>query len=125
VAACEKDGMAFLPYFPLASGVLTGKYKRGAEFAEGTRLAAMKDYFGHFGSDENLQKVEALESLAKDSGHTLLELAFGWLATQPCVASVIAGATRPEQIQANAAAMGWRLSKAELARVDAIAAPPA
>ena len=125
VAACEKQGVGFLPYFPLASGVLTGKYTRGAEFAQGTRLAAMGDYFGHFGSDENLQKAEALDAFARDCGHSLLELAFGWLASQPCVGSIIAGATRPDQVHANAAAMSWRLSQAELARVDGIVAPPA
>jgi len=124
VPICEKQGVGFLPYFPLASGVLTGKYKRGSAFGEGTRLATMGDYFGHFGSDENLAKVEALASFAEERGHSLLELAFGWLASQPCVASVIAGATRPDQIQANANAMGWRLTDSERARVDEIVTPP-
>jgi aryl-alcohol dehydrogenase-like predicted oxidoreductase len=119
VPACEKQGIGFLPYFPLASGVLTGKYRRGADFEEGTRLATL-DYFTHFGSDENLTLAEKLGKFAAERGRTLLELAFGFLASQPCVASIIAGATRADQIEANAAAMGWRLSAEELGRVDDI-----
>ena len=122
VPLCEKLGVGFLPYFPLASGVLTGKYRRGADFGEGTRLATL-EYFQSFGSDENLAVVEGLASYAEECGHTLLELAFGWLASQPSVASVIAGATRPEQIAANAGAMGWRLDEAQKARVDALTSP--
>jgi aryl-alcohol dehydrogenase-like predicted oxidoreductase len=120
---CERKGIGFLPYFPLASGVLTGKYRRGEAFGEGTRLATL-DFFGHFGSEENLAIVERLDAYAQSKGRSILELALGWLASQPSVASVIAGATRPEQIEANAGAMGWRLSEAERAEVDAIVAPP-
>jgi aryl-alcohol dehydrogenase-like predicted oxidoreductase len=119
VPFCEREGIGFLPYFPLASGVLTGKYRRGSAFAEDSRLATL-DYFQHFGSDENLAVAEALETFAKERGHSLLDLALGWLASQPCVGSVIAGATRPDQVRANAEAIGWRLDAGERARVDAI-----
>lgn len=119
VPACAKAGISFLPYFPLASGVLTGKYKLGEAFAEGSRLAAL-DYFKQFGSEENLRMAERLSGFAADHGRSLLELAFGWLASQPVVASVIAGASRPEQVHQNAKAMGWRLTEAELAEVDAL-----
>ena len=124
VPAAEKGGLHVLPYFPLASGMLTGKYRRGEGFAEGTRLAVMNDYFGAIASEQNFDKVEALTSFAEEAGHDILELAIGWLASQTCVASVIAGATSPEQVRTNVAASGWRLSATELARVDAILASP-
>ena len=124
VPAAEKGGLCVLPYFPLASGMLTGKYRRGEGFADGTRLAVMNDYFGAIASEQNFDKVEALTSFAEEAGHDILELAIGWLASQTCVASVIAGATSPEQVRTNVAASGWRLSATELARVDAILASP-
>ena len=124
VPAAEKGGLCVLPYFPLASGMLTGKYRRGEGFAEGTRLAVMNDYFGAIASEQNFDKVEALTSFAEEAGHDILELAIGWLASPTCVASVIAGATSPEQVRTNVAASGWRLSATELARVDAILASP-
>lgn len=120
VPAAEKAGVSVLPYFPLASGMLTGKYQRGEGFAEGTRLAVMSDYFGAIASEQNFDKVEALTAFAEEAGHGILELAIGWLASQPCVASVIAGATSPEQVHANVAACGWRLDAAQLATVDGI-----
>ncbi len=121
IPACDELGLGQLPYFPLASGVLTGKYRRGESFAADSRLATMS-YFEHFGSDENLAKADALAEFARERGHELLELAFGWLATQPSVGSVIAGATRPDQVRANAAAAGWGLDADELAQVDRILA---
>ena len=121
VPACLRHGIGVLPYFPLASGVLTGKYRRGQGFGQGTRLATM-DYFKHFGSDANLARAEALAAFAQGRGRSLLELAIGWLASQPCVASVIAGATSPEQVRANAAASGWRLGAEELAGVERVLA---
>lgn len=112
--ACRQFGLGLLPYFPLASGLLTGKYQRGKAAPEGTRLAN----FGERGkaalSDQNFDVVEALDAFARDRGHTLLELALSWLASQPEVSSVIAGATRPEQVAANAQAVGWQLSKEEM-----------
>lgn len=119
VPHCETSGIGFLPYFPLASGVLTGKYRRGEDFGEGTRLAEL-DAFARFGSDRNLALTERLEAFARERGHDLLELALGWLASQPSVASVIAGATSPEQVRANAKAIGWALSESERTRVDEI-----
>jgi aryl-alcohol dehydrogenase-like predicted oxidoreductase len=121
VPLCEAQGIGFLPYFPLASGVLTGKYRRGEAFGEGTRLATL-DYFKHFGSEENLATAERLLAFAEGRGHNLLELALGWLASHACVSSVIAGATRPEQIRVNAEAIGWRLTPEERATVDSITA---
>jgi aryl-alcohol dehydrogenase-like predicted oxidoreductase len=123
IPACEKHQLGQLPYFPLASGLLTGKYRRGEKFAAGTRLATM-DYFKGIATDENFAKVDALERVARAHGRSLLELAMSWLAAQPSVASVIAGATTPEQVHANAAAASWKLKPAELAEIDrALAAP--
>jgi aryl-alcohol dehydrogenase-like predicted oxidoreductase len=119
--ACEKYDLAFIPYFPLASGVLTGKYRRGEAPPEGTRLANMPaERVGDSLSDATFDRVEALDAWARDHGHSLLELAMVWLLGKPRVASVIAGATKPEQIVANAAAAGWALPAGEIAEVDAI-----
>ncbi len=118
---CARTGMAFLPYFPLASGLLSGKYRAGEPAPEGTRLAAMGERAADQLSDERLATVAALESVARRGGHSVLDLAFGWLLSRPVVASVIAGATRPEQIAANAAAGQWRPGDDVLAEVDAIA----
>jgi aryl-alcohol dehydrogenase-like predicted oxidoreductase len=120
IPACEQHSLGQLPYFPLASGLLTGKYRRGEGFAPGTRLATVK-YFQGWASEENFAKIEALQAFAAQRGHTLLELAISWLASQPCVASVIAGATTPAQVRTNAAAANWKLSAEELAEVDRIA----
>jgi aryl-alcohol dehydrogenase-like predicted oxidoreductase len=116
---CERLGMAFLPYFPLASGVLTGKYRQGQPFPEGTRLSVGDK---RFATDENIAIAEKLIAFAEARGHSILELAISWLLARPAVASVIAGATKPEQVKANVAAHDWRLSAAELAEIDAIVA---
>ena len=108
--ACEHFGLGFLPFFPLASGLLTGKYKRGEPAPEGTRLAAWGAQGQAALNDRNLDRVEKLEAWATDKGHTLLELAFAWLLAHPAVSSVIAGATSPAQVLANAAAASWTLS---------------
>lgn len=119
--ACERLGLGLLPYFPLASGLLTGKYRRGEELPADTRLGRIPaERASRFLNDENFTKVEQLEKLAAGAGRSLLELAIGWLLSQPSVASVIAGATKPEQVQANAASGTWRLSEDELSAVDAI-----
>jgi len=120
IPACERHGLGQLPYFPLASGMLTGKYRRGEAFAAGTRLATFA-YFKGLATEENFTKVEALQTFAQKRGHTILELAVSWLAAHPCVVSVIAGATTPEQVHANAEAANWKLSAAELAEVDVLA----
>jgi aryl-alcohol dehydrogenase-like predicted oxidoreductase len=120
VPACARFNVGILPYFPLASGLLTGKYRRGQDAPEGTRLSA-----GAFGArmltDKNFDTVEKLEAFAQQRGHSLLELAMGWLASQPTVGSVIAGATKPEQVKANVEAGNWRLTAEEMAEVDALA----
>jgi aryl-alcohol dehydrogenase-like predicted oxidoreductase len=117
---CDRTHTAFLPYFPLASGLLTGKYSSAAA-PEGTRLAAWGEYAKAQLSDERLATVAALDALARNEGHTVLDLAFAWLLSRPSVASVIAGATKPEQVAANVAAGGWRLSSELLAQVHGIA----
>jgi aryl-alcohol dehydrogenase-like predicted oxidoreductase len=120
--ALEANGVGFLPYFPLASGLLTGKFRRDASAVPGTRLASQKSSADRFLTERNWDRVEALEAFCRERGHTLLELAFSWLASRSSVSSVIAGATRPEQIDANVAAAGWRLSEEDLAEVDRITA---
>jgi aryl-alcohol dehydrogenase-like predicted oxidoreductase len=121
--ACARDDLAFIPYFPLASGVLTGKYKRGEAPPAGTRLANMPaERREQALSDASMNRVEALDAWATARGHTLLELAFAWLAARPVVASVIAGATKPEQVDANAAAVEWTLTPEDLEEIDAVIA---
>lgn len=120
---CEREGLAFIPYFPLASGLLTGKYRRDRPAPAGTRISET-GRFADLLSERNLDVVEALIDFAGSRGHTILELAFSWLASHPVVASVIAGATKPEQVESNAAAVGWRLTDSDLAAIDAIAGSP-
>jgi len=119
--ACERNGIGFIPYFPLASGVLTGKYQRNEAPPDGTRLAGMPaERRDDALSDKVFDRVEALDTYAKDHGHTLLELAIAWLLARPTVTSVIAGATKPEQAHANAAAASWTLTDDNLREVDAV-----
>jgi aryl-alcohol dehydrogenase-like predicted oxidoreductase len=119
---CGKTGVAFLPYFPLASGLLTGKYRKGKPVPENTRLSTPR--FADRLTDDKLEIVERLIAFAQGRGHTILELAFSWLLRQPAVASVIAGATRPEQIAANVGAAGWTLSEADLVDLQSIIGKP-
>ncbi len=109
---CRELGVSYIPYFPLASGLLTGKYRRGEAAPEGTRLA------GREIEEERFDRVEACAAFAEERGHSLHELAICSLASTPGVGSIIAGATRPEQVRANAAAASWRLEAADL---DALA----
>jgi aryl-alcohol dehydrogenase-like predicted oxidoreductase len=127
--ALEKDrlpimrehGLDLLPYFPLASGMLTGKYKQNAPLPAGTRLARNPPRHADlFINARNWRIVEALEAFVAKRGHTLLELAMSWLASRPYIPSVIAGATKPEQVEQNIAAVGWTLSAADLAEIDRI-----
>jgi aryl-alcohol dehydrogenase-like predicted oxidoreductase len=114
--ACGKLGLSFMPYFPLASGLLTGKYRKGQPPPPGTRLAGRGE---ELMNDERLDLVERLMSFAEQRGHTILELSVSWLASQPEIATVIAGATSPEQVRANAEAVeAWRLSADEFAEID-------
>jgi aryl-alcohol dehydrogenase-like predicted oxidoreductase len=121
LAECERLRLALVPYYPLASGLLTGKYRRGQPAPAGTRLAMNPGWNERFLTDPNAARAEALAAFAESRGHTLLELAFSWLLRHRAVASVIAGATSPEQVRANVAAPGWKLTAEDLARVDAIA----
>ena len=121
LAECERLGLAFLPYFPLASGLLSGKYRAGEPPPEGTRLASMGDRAASQLTDERLARVAALDELARRHDHSVLDLAFGWLLSRPAVASVIAGATTPEQVAANVAAGRWRPGADVLAEVDEVA----
>ena len=118
--ACDHFGLGMLPFFPLASGLLTGKYKRGEAAPEGTRMAAWGARAQAAMSDQAFDKVEALESYANERGHTLLELAFGWLLGHGAVSSVIAGATRIEQVKDNAGAAAWKLTPDEVSEVTAL-----
>ncbi len=116
--AVEAFGLGFLPYFPLASGLLTGKYERGKPAPAGTRFAASQGLADRYLTDRNVAIVEKLKAFCAERGHTMLELAFSWLAARPCISSVIAGATHPEQIEQNVAAVSWKLSAEELAEID-------
>ena len=118
VPAAKHFGIGILPYFPLASGLLTGKYQRGEAAPQGTRLAAWGERGAAALSEQNFAIVEKLTDFARDSGHSLLELAMSWLATKPYISSVIAGATSPSQVEQNAAAASWRLSDEEMAIVN-------
>jgi aryl-alcohol dehydrogenase-like predicted oxidoreductase len=121
--ACERHRLAMLPYFPLASGLLTGKYTRGEAPPPGTRLSLMPaERVDRVLNERNFDLVERLTAWADGRGHTILELAFAWLSAQPAMGPVIAGATSPEQVRANVVAGQWELSADELAAVDAILA---
>lgn len=122
--AVERAGIAFLPYFPLANGLLTGKYRRGQARPEGARLSE-GERADRVLTDQNLQVVEELIRFADARGHTILDLAFSWLLAHTAVASVIAGATSPEQIRGNTAAAGWLLSGNDLTEIDRIVRPTA
>ncbi len=114
--ACERLAMAFLPYFPLASGLLTGKYEPGKAPPANSRLSLQ--WTSRFTTEKNVRIAEALKAFAASRGHTLLELAMSWLAARPQVASVIAGATSPEQVRANATAVNWAFPPEELVEID-------
>jgi aryl-alcohol dehydrogenase-like predicted oxidoreductase len=113
---CERLGLGFLPYFPLASGLLTGKYRRGEERPQGTRLSGRDEVF----TEETFDQLEALERYAGEQGVSMLHVAIGGLLAQPAVSSVIAGATKPEQVRANVAAAEWEPSPADVAAVDSL-----
>jgi aryl-alcohol dehydrogenase-like predicted oxidoreductase len=122
VPMMEEFGLGMLPFFPLASGLLTGKYKRD-DMPEGARLTDNPKFANRgYVNPANFDKVEKLEAYAKDHGRSLLELAFGWLASQSVTSSVIAGATKPEQIQSNVTAAGWAMTSDELADIDGLVA---
>ena len=113
---CTAFNIGMIPYYPLASGFLTGKYKRGEALPDGTRLAGMPDgpYRNRFLNEGNFEVLEILEDFAQQRGHTVLELAIAWLNSQPQVTSVISGATKAEQVEQNAQAADWTLSESDL-----------
>jgi aryl-alcohol dehydrogenase-like predicted oxidoreductase len=119
LAECERQGIAFLPFFPLKSGLLTGKYRKGQPIPEGTRVAKYERYHQLL-TEDNLEKVERLIDYAESRGHTILELAISWLLAHRVIASVIAGASSAQQVRANAGAAGWRLGTAELEEIDVL-----
>jgi aryl-alcohol dehydrogenase-like predicted oxidoreductase len=118
--AAQEYKLGLLPFFPLASGLLTGKYKRGTAAPEDTRFAKLPALRDRYVTPRNEDIVEKLQAFAEKRGHSLLELAFSWLASRPQVSSVIAGATRVEQIEQNVKAIDWTLSADELAEIDRI-----
>lgn len=120
VPACKEFGVGILPYFPLASGFLTGKYRKGAEPPKGSRLALMQRMASEWMTEANFATLGRLDEFANSRGHGLLDLAVGWLASQPQVSSVICGATTPEQVSDNVKAGAWKLSAEELTEVDKI-----
>jgi aryl-alcohol dehydrogenase-like predicted oxidoreductase len=119
LAECEREGLGFLPFFPLMSGLLTGKYRKGKPIPQNTRVAKYERY-GKLLTEENLDKVEALTQFAESRGRTLLELAISWLLAHRVVASVIAGASSAEQVRNNAAAADWNLTPSDLYEVDSL-----
>ena len=119
--AARKLGWGLLPYFPLASGLLTGKYRRNVALPEGTRLAKTQRLADRYLTERNWLIAEKLGDFAGSRGRTMLELAFSWLLAQHPVASVIAGATKPDQLEQNVKAGGWRLSAEDLSEIDRIA----
>ena len=116
--ACRQFGLGILPFFPLASGFLTGKYRRGQEPAPGTRFAAMRRLADPMMTEANFAILDRLDEFARKHSHSLLELAIGWLATQPEISSVISGATSPDQVKQNVKAIDWHLTAEEMQEVD-------
>jgi aryl-alcohol dehydrogenase-like predicted oxidoreductase len=121
VPVIERSGLALVPYFPLASGLLTGKYRKDQPMPTGTRLSDPR-FSARFANEQNFDVVERLAAFCAERGRTILELAFGWLLARPFVASIIAGATAPEQVRQNADALGWQLTADDIATVDRITA---
>lgn len=117
VPACTHHQVGLVPYFPLASGLLTGKYQRNRPMPEGSRLANSPS-LAVVANDKNFERVEKLTRFAEECGHTLLELSLSWLAGQPSVSSVLVGATKPEQVKQNVAAISWELTSGNRIEID-------
>jgi aryl-alcohol dehydrogenase-like predicted oxidoreductase len=120
VPFCKAYNISIIPWFPLAGGFLTGKYRRGVPLPEGTRISRSPEIYKHLLTEQNFNILEKLETFAIDRGHSITELAFAWMLSHPWVSSVIAGVTRVEQLKANVAAAGWRLTSTEMAEIDRI-----
>ncbi len=123
IPAMQVHGLGLLPYYPLASGLLTGKYRHGEAMPAGARLSQPGHYTNRHLNDANWTKLKGLETFVAARGKTLLDLAFSWLACKPVVSSVIAGATRPEQVEANVKAAAWAMSDDDMAEIDKISPP--
>ena len=117
---CQAYNIGLIPWYPLAGGFLTGKYRRGSELPAGSRFGSNPDFYAWLLTDANFDLLEGLQAFAAGRGHTVAELAIAWLVSHPWVSTVIAGVTRPEQVAANVAAASWRLSAAEMAEIDRI-----
>jgi aryl-alcohol dehydrogenase-like predicted oxidoreductase len=120
--ACVRHGIAMVPFFPLESGVLTGKYRLHEALPDDSRLAAWGERASRFVNDQRLEQVAALSAWAHGRGHTMLDLAMSWLTTNPSVATVIAGATRPDQVRDNVSAASWALTDEDRTEIDALLA---
>ncbi len=120
VPVCETLGIGMLPFYPLASGLLTGKYRAGEPPPSGTRLTSGIHFYAGVLENADYATIGKLTDFAAERGHSILELAIGWLASQPAVGSVITGATKVEQIEANAKAGDWRLTPEEMLQIDAL-----
>lgn len=118
IPACEAFGLSLLPYFPLASGLLSGKYRPGEASPGDVRLADGTPSADRWRTPGNVGRTENLRAVAEANGHTMLELAMSWLARQPVIASVIAGASRPEHVQGNVSAVAWKMAPEELSAID-------
>jgi aryl-alcohol dehydrogenase-like predicted oxidoreductase len=117
IPACRHYGLGILPFYPIASGLLTGKYRRGEAYPEGSRFAR-NAYYASIATESNFEKVERLTAFAAERGHSILELAMSWLAGQRGVSSILIGASRPEQIEKNLSAMSWELGPEDHAAID-------
>jgi aryl-alcohol dehydrogenase-like predicted oxidoreductase len=122
IPAMQTLGLGMLPYFPLGSGLLTGKYERNKPAPENTRFHALKELADRSLTESNWKVAEGLKAFCARRGRSLLEVAFSWLLARPTVASVIAGATNPEQLEQNVKAAGAALTSEEIAEIDAITA---
>jgi aryl-alcohol dehydrogenase-like predicted oxidoreductase len=120
IPAAQQYGLGLLPFFPLACGLLTGKYKHGETLPEGARITKEQRHADRYLTERNWGIVEGLRAFAEERGHTLLELAFSWLAQREPVTSVIAGATRPEQVRQNVAAVNWPMTDEDMDAIDRI-----
>jgi aryl-alcohol dehydrogenase-like predicted oxidoreductase len=124
IPAMRAHGAGFLPFYPLASGFLTGKYKRGEALPSDGRITKGQRYSDKWLTDAHWNALERLDAFCEARGRTLLELAFSWLAAQPVISSIVAGATKPEQLEVNINAANWKLTAEELAEIDTITAHP-
>jgi len=118
VACCQAYNIGIIPWYPLAAGFLTGKYRRGEEIPAGTRFSSNPGMYGRMLNDVNFDQLDKLETFALEHGHSVAELAIAWLVSHPWVSTVIAGVTKTEQVSANVAAAGWKLTADEMAELD-------